>query len=75
MRWQAGEGDATDGEEEEEGLEGLAVEVEAGEGTLRALWRWTCYQAAEHIGARAEPSRRGPSAGMLEVGPGFRSSV
>ena len=63
------DGETEEGLEEgtEEGMESLAVEVETGEGTLRALWRWTCFQAAEQIGAASQPGRRGPSAGMLEV--------
>ncbi|EFN51202.1 hypothetical protein CHLNCDRAFT_141164 [Chlorella variabilis] len=37
----------------------LAAEVEGGEGTLRALWRWACFQAAERAGASAEASGGG----------------
>lgn len=29
---------------EEEGLEEVALETESGESTLRALWRWSCFQ-------------------------------
>lgn len=29
--------------------ESLAIEVEGGTGVLRALWKWSCYQAAEKI--------------------------
>lgn len=54
-------------EDEDDSLESLAVEVDSGDATLRTLWRWTCYQAAEQIGARAQPGRRGPSAEQLEV--------
>jgi hypothetical protein len=65
------------------GLESLAVEENTGKFTLRTLWQWTCYQAAEQIGARAEQDgaagRRGPSAGMYEARsrpyPGFRTPV
>ena len=49
------------------GLESLAVEVDSGDFTMRTLWRWTCYQAAEQVGERAAPAHRGPSAGMYEA--------
>ncbi len=57
--------------DDEAGLESLAVEVNSGDFTMRTLWRWACYQAAEQIGDRAAPGNRGPSAGMYEA----RSSV
>ena len=57
--------------DDDAGLESLAVEEITGRFTLRTLWQWTCYQAAEQIGARAEQDgaagRRGPSAGMYEA--------
>ena len=57
--------------DDDTGLESLAVEINSGNFTLRTLWQWTCYQAAEQIGARAEQTsaagRRGPSAGMYEA--------
>lgn len=37
----------------------LASEVEGGAGLLRALWRWSCYQAAEQAGAAAEAGGAG----------------
>ena len=53
--------------DDEAGLESLAVEVNSGDFTMRTLWRWACYQAAEQIGDRAAPGNRGPSAGMYEA--------
>lgn len=36
-----------------------AVQVEGGVGLGRALWRWSCFQAAERAGATAEASGTG----------------
>ena len=37
----------------------LAGEVESGPGMLRALWRWSCYQAAERIAATSQATGSG----------------
>ena len=59
--------DNAEGLDDEAGLESLAVEVDSGDFTMRTLWRWACYQAAEQIGDRAAPGNRGPSAGTYEA--------
>lgn len=42
-------------------------QVDTGEGSLRALWRWTCYQASEQAAAAGEASRQGPGASVFEA--------
>ncbi len=34
-------------------------QVESGSGALRALWRWSCLQLAERVGAGAEQAGGG----------------
>ncbi|BDA47704.1 Nuclear pore complex protein NUP107 [Coccomyxa sp. Obi] len=54
----------------EECNEELASEIELGSGTLRALWRWACYQASERIGQQSsgqmEAAVYGALAGNVE---------
>lgn len=42
-------------------------QVTRGDMAPRALWRWAALQTADRAAAGAEPGRRGPSAGTLEV--------
>ncbi|KAK9814142.1 hypothetical protein WJX72_001215 [[Myrmecia] bisecta] len=44
----------TDGCSEEEQAEDIAAEVDAGDGVLRMLWRWSCYQISEQSAAAME---------------------
>lgn len=53
----------------------VCAQVTRGDMAPRALWRWAALQAADKAAAAAEPARRGPSAGTLEVRPPPRQAL